>query len=37
MSFAFGEALAHANYLVRRNQLRVSKTPAGSFLEAASP
>ena len=34
MSFAFGEALAHANYLVRRNELRVGKTAAGTYLEA---
>ena len=34
MSFAFGEALAHANYLVRRNELRIAKTAAGTYLEA---
>ena len=34
MSFAFGEALAHANYLVRRNELRVAKTAAGTYMEA---
>jgi glyoxylase-like metal-dependent hydrolase (beta-lactamase superfamily II) len=34
MSFAFGEALAHANYLVRRDELRVLNTPNGDLLEA---
>ncbi len=29
MSFAFGEALAHANYLVRRGELRVVETKDG--------
>ncbi len=37
MSFAFGEALAHANYLVRRKELRVSRTAAGLVLEAVAP
>lgn len=36
MSFAFGEALAHANYLVRRHELRVSKTAGGVLLEATA-
>jgi glyoxylase-like metal-dependent hydrolase (beta-lactamase superfamily II) len=36
MSFAFGEALAHANYLVRRDELRVSRTAEGLCLEAAT-
>ena len=34
MSFAFGETLAHANYLVRRKRLRASKTPEGVVLAA---
>jgi glyoxylase-like metal-dependent hydrolase (beta-lactamase superfamily II) len=34
MGFAFSEALAHANYLVRRNELAVRKTPGGALLEA---
>ncbi len=29
MTFAFGEALAHANYLVRRNEISVVTTPEG--------
>jgi glyoxylase-like metal-dependent hydrolase (beta-lactamase superfamily II) len=33
MGFAFSEALAHANYLVRRNALAVRKTAAGALLE----
>jgi glyoxylase-like metal-dependent hydrolase (beta-lactamase superfamily II) len=36
MSFAFGEALAHANYLVRRDELRVSKTAGGVLLQATA-
>ena len=36
MSFAFGEALAHANYLVRRNELRVARTAGGTYLEAVT-
>jgi glyoxylase-like metal-dependent hydrolase (beta-lactamase superfamily II) len=35
MSFAFGEALAHANYLIRRGELRYSKTAVGRLLETA--
>ena len=33
MGFAFSEALAHANYLVRRDGLRVVKTADGALLE----
>lgn len=33
MGFAFSEALAHANYLVRRNELRLVKTADGSAVE----
>lgn len=33
MGFAFSEALAHANYLVRRDRLRVVKSADGSLLE----
>jgi glyoxylase-like metal-dependent hydrolase (beta-lactamase superfamily II) len=33
MGFAFSEALAHANYLIRRNELAVRKTPGGALLE----
>jgi glyoxylase-like metal-dependent hydrolase (beta-lactamase superfamily II) len=33
MGFAFSEALAHANYLVRRDRLRVVKTANGPLLE----
>ena len=29
MTFAFGEALAHANYLVRRNEIAAVETPDG--------
>jgi glyoxylase-like metal-dependent hydrolase (beta-lactamase superfamily II) len=36
MGFAFSEALAHANYLVRRNELAVRKTPAGALLETVA-
>lgn len=34
MSFAFSEALAHANYLIRRDELRVSNAEGGLVLEA---
>jgi glyoxylase-like metal-dependent hydrolase (beta-lactamase superfamily II) len=35
MSFAFSEALAHANYLIRRDELRITNTSGGVALEAA--
>jgi len=35
MSFAFGEALAHANYLVRSGELEASETASGVLLRTA--
>jgi glyoxylase-like metal-dependent hydrolase (beta-lactamase superfamily II) len=35
MSFAFSEALAHANYLIRRDELRVLRIAGGVVLAAA--
>jgi len=34
MTFAFSEALAHANYMIRRGELRIGKTISGVVLRA---
>jgi hypothetical protein len=35
LSFAFSEALAHANYLIRRGSLEAIETPTGVAMRAA--